>query len=389
MDAAELRRGHRLRHPARRAVPAPHGRSTTSRTVPRLLGLGQDARPRRARMELLERVGLEPGVRRALPAPALRRPAAARRRRPGAGRRPAGDAHGRAVQRGRPGRARAAAGRVPAAAGRARQDDRLRHPRHRRGDQARRPGRGAAGRRQASRRLRRPGDTCSRDPYDDFVADFVGRDRGYRGAGLPDSAELAAGARSRTVDAWASGPPGRRGWVLVVDDEHRSPLGWVEPRRLTGAVSRSDDLHRGGTVATIDGSLRAASTPRCPSPSGRGVIVDDDGALLGTVTAAEVLAADRGPAPESSLDSDTATTGRRRPRPAPASTSTSPALPLVLGLLDRDPARLAGACASPGSTRRSIVGTGLLYTIPSLALFILMPRILGTGFLDPVNVWSR
>jgi osmoprotectant transport system permease protein len=30
--------------------------------------------------------------------------------------------------------------------------------------------------------------------------------------------------------------------------------------------------------------------------------------------------------------------------------------------------------------------TGLLYTIPSLALFILMPLVLGTGILDPLNV---
>lgn len=30
--------------------------------------------------------------------------------------------------------------------------------------------------------------------------------------------------------------------------------------------------------------------------------------------------------------------------------------------------------------------SGLLYTIPSLALFVLMPLILGTGILDPVNV---
>lgn len=33
-----------------------------------------------------------------------------------------------------------------------------------------------------------------------------------------------------------------------------------------------------------------------------------------------------------------------------------------------------------------IAGTGLLYTIPSLALFILMPLVLGTGILDPFNV---
>jgi osmoprotectant transport system permease protein len=32
------------------------------------------------------------------------------------------------------------------------------------------------------------------------------------------------------------------------------------------------------------------------------------------------------------------------------------------------------------------VGTGLLYTIPSLALFSLMPLVLGTTILDPLNV---
>jgi osmoprotectant transport system permease protein len=33
-----------------------------------------------------------------------------------------------------------------------------------------------------------------------------------------------------------------------------------------------------------------------------------------------------------------------------------------------------------------IVGTGLLYTIPSLALFIILPLLLGTKVLDPNNV---
>ena len=33
-----------------------------------------------------------------------------------------------------------------------------------------------------------------------------------------------------------------------------------------------------------------------------------------------------------------------------------------------------------------VAGTGLLYTIPSLALFILMPLVLGTLVLDPLNV---
>ena len=33
-----------------------------------------------------------------------------------------------------------------------------------------------------------------------------------------------------------------------------------------------------------------------------------------------------------------------------------------------------------------VLGTGLLYTIPSLALFVLLPGILGTRILDPLNV---
>jgi osmoprotectant transport system permease protein len=33
-----------------------------------------------------------------------------------------------------------------------------------------------------------------------------------------------------------------------------------------------------------------------------------------------------------------------------------------------------------------VAGTGLLYTIPSLAMFILMPLVLGTLVLDPLNV---
>ena len=51
------------------------------------------------------------------------------------------------------------------------------------------------------------------------------------------------------------------------------------------------DLHRGGTVARASGSLRAALDAALSAPSRRGVLTDDDGRLLGTVRAADVLAA--------------------------------------------------------------------------------------------------
>ena len=60
-------------------------------------------------------------------------------------------------------------------------------------------------------------------------------------------------------------------------------------------------------------------------------------------------------------------------------------VPLVLGLLISLP---VGWLARRDRRLEGVVITlsGLLYTVPSLALFVLMPLILGTGILDPVNV---
>lgn len=60
-------------------------------------------------------------------------------------------------------------------------------------------------------------------------------------------------------------------------------------------------------------------------------------------------------------------------------------VPLLIGLLVAIP---LGWLAQRYRLVRTplIAGTGLLYTIPSLALFILMPLVLGTGILDPLNV---
>ena len=60
-------------------------------------------------------------------------------------------------------------------------------------------------------------------------------------------------------------------------------------------------------------------------------------------------------------------------------------IPLLVGLLLAIP--LGWAARRWARAYPVIVTTsGLLYTIPSLALFILMPLILGTRILDPVNV---
>jgi osmoprotectant transport system permease protein len=61
-------------------------------------------------------------------------------------------------------------------------------------------------------------------------------------------------------------------------------------------------------------------------------------------------------------------------------------IPLVVGLLIALPLGWV-AQRNPRLAPVVISGSGLLYTIPSLALFILMPLLLGTRILDALNVY--
>jgi osmoprotectant transport system ATP-binding protein len=141
-------------------------------------------------------------------------------------------------------------------------------------------------------------------PVDDFVASFVGRDRGYRALGFLPAARLTRGelplveiggtagnARAALIDGWA-----------VAVDEARHPLGWLSAARLAtvdGTATVDDDLLiRGGSLYAHDsaagitaGSLRAALDSALSSPSALGIAVDADGAVLGSIDAADVLAA--------------------------------------------------------------------------------------------------
>lgn len=118
-----------------------------------------------------------------------------------------------------------------------------------------------------------------RAPVDDFVASFVGRDRGFRhlsfsGAAQVEIHPVATVGRDETAAV--------NGWTLVVDEQQR-PLGWV-PR--AGA-----ELVPGGSLFHPGDSLRRALDAALSSPAGVGVSVDDDGKVAGVVKAPEVLAA--------------------------------------------------------------------------------------------------
>jgi osmoprotectant transport system ATP-binding protein len=132
-------------------------------------------------------------------------------------------------------------------------------------------------------------------PADAFVAGFVGRDRGYRALGFAAAGHLDTEAE----DVVALGEPlraarerARDGWTLVVDDQ-RCPQGWIAAGGLSDAdidgTVTPDLLNLGGTLAPEAGTLRAALDAALSSPSGRGVIVDDDERFVGTVRASDVL----------------------------------------------------------------------------------------------------
>jgi osmoprotectant transport system ATP-binding protein len=135
-----------------------------------------------------------------------------------------------------------------------------------------------------------------RAPADDFVAGFVGRDRGYRGLGFLSAdgitvQELATVAVGET----ASGPS--PDWTLVVDGE-RKPVGWLAPGSTVDSADGADGLQAGGSLYDVDaaaagtsGSLRSALDAALSSPSGQGVAVDGSGAVVGHVRAESVLEA--------------------------------------------------------------------------------------------------
>jgi osmoprotectant transport system ATP-binding protein len=124
-------------------------------------------------------------------------------------------------------------------------------------------------------------------PADAFVAAFVGRDRGYRALAFEPAGALPTHDEPTVVlGSDISAAP--EGWVLVVDEQRR-PQGWLDTANAQGGKISDEQLHRGGTLATHSGSLRAALDGALSSPSGRGVVVDDEGRLIGSVTTAEVI----------------------------------------------------------------------------------------------------
>ncbi|HET7328429.1 MAG TPA: ATP-binding cassette domain-containing protein [Nocardioidaceae bacterium] len=128
-----------------------------------------------------------------------------------------------------------------------------------------------------------PAELLSR-PANDFVAEFIGRDRGYRRLSFVAADGLVVSERS-TVSTDASADDVRRAagdaqHVLVLDSDRR-PAGWLAVDGGTDASTAAMlDI---GTTFTSSQSLRTALDGALASPTGEAVCVDDDGRFVGVI----------------------------------------------------------------------------------------------------------
>ncbi len=128
-------------------------------------------------------------------------------------------------------------------------------------------------------------------PADEFVANFVGRDRGYRYLGFVGTAGKLAANKEPTAklgDTPETARAASRDRWLLVTNERGEPIGWTEPSGLRAPITMGD-INLSGTFAALSGSLRQLLDAALSSPSRRGVIVGDDGRFVGCVTLPDLL----------------------------------------------------------------------------------------------------
>jgi osmoprotectant transport system ATP-binding protein len=132
------------------------------------------------------------------------------------------------------------------------------------------------------------------NPANDFVSEFIGADRGYRGlqfrhaTGLPLH-EIRTVSES-DIDGLSLGSDD---WVLINRADGR-PFGWINAGGVDlhrEGSSLYDSSYGGGSLFRPEHSLRQAMDAALSSPSGLGVAVDEDGKLIGGVRADDVLQA--------------------------------------------------------------------------------------------------
>jgi osmoprotectant transport system ATP-binding protein len=165
-----------------------------------------------------------------------------------------------------------------------------------------------------------PPDELLAAPADDYVAGFVGFDRGIRRLSFVATSELQLSANpvlaadATVAKARAAGEP----WILITETDSGKPRGWLKTASLETLPGESalgqQPTEAGGHSFTVGtDSLRAALDAAVLSPAGQAVGVDGAGRVLGVASFDQlrdaIQAADSGP------DSGRGGTYQRGPRP--------------------------------------------------------------------------
>lgn len=131
------------------------------------------------------------------------------------------------------------------------------------------------------------------NPADEFVAGFIGADRGYRGLQFLDAAGLPLHAVRTAVESAIDALHLEEGqWALVTKPDG-SPYGWINADGV-GLHRLGKSLYHStitvGSRYRPGGSMRSALDAALSSPSGLGVAIDDSNRVLGGIQAEDVLA---------------------------------------------------------------------------------------------------
>ncbi|MEV0465172.1 ATP-binding cassette domain-containing protein [Nocardia tengchongensis] len=134
--------------------------------------------------------------------------------------------------------------------------------------------------------------TVLAQPATDFVAGFVGRDRGYRELSFRPADAVPLHDLSTVAPDQVPGVRLDKGeWRLVIDAA-KKPMGWIDTtgvEAVRAGHSLTDCMAAGGSLFPPGGDLRQALDATISSPAEIGVAVDDSGGVLGAIYARDVL----------------------------------------------------------------------------------------------------
>ena len=132
------------------------------------------------------------------------------------------------------------------------------------------------------------------NPANDFVAGFIGADRGYRGLQFTQATGLPLHDVRTVGEAGIDSLDLKPGdWALVTKADG-SPYAWIDGNGVglhRQGKSLYDSSIAGGSLFLPNGTMRLALDAALSSPAGLGVAVDERKQVIGGIKADDVLAA--------------------------------------------------------------------------------------------------